>query len=197
MTEYVVTYVEVAPHAAPTAAAELRGFIAAARAAPGCEFCTALAELGYDGRFAIVEGWREEADLAAHGAAVEAFRRKLEALTAAPFDARRAVALSVATPAAGQAAIHVLTHVDVVPANKDAAVALVQQLARDSRAESALRCDVLQQASRPNHMTLWESWPDRAALEAHIAAAHTRAFRQSLAPLQGALYDQRLYQPVR
>jgi hypothetical protein len=28
-------------------------------------------------------------------------------------------------------------------------------------------------------------------------AAHTKEFRQKLSPLEGALYDERLYQPVR
>ena len=37
----------------------------------------------------------------------------------------------------------------------------------------------------------------RAAQNAHAAAEHTRAFRAKLVTLQGALYDERLYRPLR
>jgi quinol monooxygenase YgiN len=56
---------------------------------------------------------------------------------------------------------------------------------------------VLQQTSRPNHLTLVEAWRGRAALEAHEAAAHTRKFRDALLPMSGSLYDQRLYKAIR
>ena len=36
-------------------------------------------------------------------------------------------------------------------------------------------------------------WRNRAAYNAHIAAASTRDFREKLGPMSGALYDERLY----
>ena len=57
--------------------------------------------------------------------------------------------------------------------------------------------DVLQQDGRPNHFTLFEGWRDRKAFDASITAAHTKEFRQKLNPLEGALYDERLYQAIR
>ena len=59
-----------------------------------------------------------------------------------------------------------------------------------------LRYDVLQQSSRPNHLTLVEVWRGMAALEKHEVAAHTRKFREGLLPMSGSLYDQRLYQTI-
>ena len=53
--------------------------------------------------------------------------------------------------------------------------------------------DVLQQTNRPNHFTVVEAWADRTAFDAHVMAAHTRLFREQLAPMNGALYDERLY----
>jgi quinol monooxygenase YgiN len=44
---------------------------------------------------------------------------------------------------------------------------------------------------------LFEGWRDRKAFDASISAAHTKEFRQKLNPLEGALYDERLYQAVR
>jgi quinol monooxygenase YgiN len=52
---------------------------------------------------------------------------------------------------------------------------------------------VFQQKSRPNHFTVVEAWGNRKALADHVTAAHTRAFRQQLLPMAGALYDERLY----
>jgi quinol monooxygenase YgiN len=52
---------------------------------------------------------------------------------------------------------------------------------------------VVQQTNRPNHFTVVEVWRDRAAFDAHGMAAHTRRFREQLAPMSGALYDERLY----
>jgi len=39
-------------------------------------------------------------------------------------------------------------------------------------------------------------WKSRAALEAHEGAAHRARFRDTLAPMLGALYDERLYRPL-
>jgi quinol monooxygenase YgiN len=52
---------------------------------------------------------------------------------------------------------------------------------------------VVQQANRLNHVTVVAVWRDRAAFDAHGGAAHTRRFRAQLAPVSGALYDERLY----
>ena len=53
--------------------------------------------------------------------------------------------------------------------------------------------EVLQQANRVNHFTVVEEWANKKALDAHAQAAHTRAFRERLLPMQGALYDERFY----
>jgi quinol monooxygenase YgiN len=49
------------------------------------------------------------------------------------------------------------------------------------------------QASRPNHLTVVESWSNATAREAHISSSLARAFRQSLMPMSGSLYDEREY----
>jgi quinol monooxygenase YgiN len=56
---------------------------------------------------------------------------------------------------------------------------------------------VLQLPNRLNHFAVIETWRDRQTLEAHQAAAHTRDFRTKLAPMAGALYDERLYRLVQ
>jgi quinol monooxygenase YgiN len=78
--------------------------------------------------------------------------------------------------------------------HKDDCIALLRSMSGDTLKEPGnLRYDVFAQKNRPNHFTVVEGWADRKALADHAAAAHTRTFRQQLLPMQGALYDERLY----
>jgi quinol monooxygenase YgiN len=74
---------------------------------------------------------------------------------------------------------------------------LLQQLAEASRQEAGnLRFDVLQHAMRGNHFTVVEQWRTGDTLDAHVAAPHTRAYRDALQPLTGSPLDERVYAPV-
>jgi quinol monooxygenase YgiN len=198
---YVATYFEVAPAGSRKAAGLLRQFAAATRKEDGNAELTVLHESARPGRFAIVEAWRDKAALDAHGAAMKALGDKLQALFLAPFDARQFVPLAVAAPAAGAGGgnpVYVLTHVDVFPAGKDEVTTMVKQLAEDSRKDpGVLRFDAVVWDGHANHFHLIEAWSDRNALEAHMAADHTKQFRAKLLPFEGALYDERLYEVVK
>ena len=200
---YIVTYFEVGAAGASTTVGLLRQFAAATRKADGNAGFVALQETARAGRFAMVEVWRDKPALDAHAAAVGGLRDKLQPLFASPLDIRTNAGLAVAGPAIGSEpgagnAVYVLTHVDVFPAGKDQTIELLKQLADASRKESGnLRFDVLQQDGRANHLPLVEAWRDAGAQRAHAMAEHTRAFRAKLVPLQGALYDERLYTLIR
>lgn len=199
---YVVTYLDVAPPTATQAAALARQYAEASRKEAGNEAFDLLEEIGRANRFAILEAWRDKAAYDAHGAAspMTTFLAKLQPLSIGGTGIRVFGPLSVAAPTAqpDPEAVYVLTHVDVFPAGKDQAVELVKTLAEAARKDPGnLWFDVLQQDGRPNHFTLFEGWHDPKAFEASIAAAHTREFRQKLNPLEGALYDERLYHAVR
>ncbi len=60
-----------------------------------------------------------------------------------------------------------------------------------------LQFDVWQQVGRPNHFTVVESWNTRGAFDLHQMQKETREFRGKLAPMLGALYDERLYKPLK
>lgn len=65
-----------------------------------------------------------------------------------------------------------------------------------SKDDGNIRYEVLQQANRVNHFTVVEEWTSRKMFDAHVIAAHTRAFRKQLLPMEGALYDERLYESL-
>jgi len=198
---YVLTYFDAAPSAAGRTADVLRQFAASTRKEDGNGELTVLQEIGRPGRFAIVETWRDKAAREGHGAAAKALAEKLHPDISSPFSTRQFDAFSVAPPATGADpanGVAVLTHVDVFPAGKDEAAAQVKQLAQDSRKDAgAVRFDAIIMEGRPNHFHLIEVWRDQKAREAHVLADHTKQFRAKIVPLEGALYDERLYESIR
>ena len=177
-------------------------FVAASRKDPGNAGFEAFQEIGRPSRFALFEAWHDKAASDAHnkGPAATAFRDKLQSMLVGPFEVRLFDGFSIAGPSAqgGPLAVYVVTHVDVFPAGKDQAAALVTALAEAGRKMPGnLRFDVLQVVGRPNHFTLVQGWRDRKAFDDSLMAAPTRDFRQKLTPLEGALYDERLYHALR
>jgi quinol monooxygenase YgiN len=200
---YRITYFDVAPAASVKTAGLLRQFAAATRKQDGNTGFLALSEIARPGRFAVVEVWRDRAAADAH-AANSGLRDQLQPLFASPFDIRSNAGLDVAPPpvggeaGAGNAAVYVLTHVDVFPAGKDQTVDMLKTLAADSRKDPGnLRFDILQQDGRLNHLPIIEAWSSAGTQAAHTMAEHTRAYRAKLVTLQGALYDERLYKAIR
>ena len=199
---YAVTYFEAAAPDVAHALALTLQFAAASRKEPGNAGFEAFQELGRPSRFALFEAWRDKAAADAHdkGPAATAFRDKLQPVLVGPFEVRVFNGFSIAGPTAqgGPRAVYVVTHVDVFPAGKDQAAALVTALAEAGRKiPGNLRFDVLQVVGRANHFTLVQGWRDRKAFDDSLTAASTRDFRQKLTPLEGALYDERLYRALR
>ncbi len=199
---YTVAYIQVAASSASQAARLARQLAACGREDPGNAGFEALAEIGRPNRLALLAGWCGEAAAKAHaaGAAASGFDDQLQPILASPLEVRSFDGLTVERPAGpgGSAAIWVLTHIDVFPAGKDRAADLARSLAAAGRdREGNLRFDVLRWNGHPNHFTLIEGWRDREAFEANAMAARTRDFRRQLTPLEGALYDERLYCALR
>jgi len=199
---YIVTYFDVAPAAAQQSAAILRDLVQASRKEDGNAGFEAFEEIERPSRFAILETWRDKknADAHAEGPAASAFKSKLQPLMIGGFGVRPHGGLSVGAPK-GQVppdAVYALTHVDVFPMHKDQAIELVKTRAEAARNDNGnLRYDVVQWDGHPNHFTLVEVWRDRKAFDAAVTSPHNKAFRDKLTPLEGALYDERLYQVVR
>jgi quinol monooxygenase YgiN len=197
---YTVAYIEAAPSSVRSAVAALRELRDASRKEAGNKSFEVLQRIGQPQQFAILEVWSDAKAQANHAAAAGTvqLREKLKRYLAAPIDERLNTGLAVGgSKASNTGAIYVLTHVDLIGAKKDEGIAALKQLSLESAQDAGLlRYDVLQQTSRPNHLTLVEVWRGKAALEKHEGAAHTRKFREALLPMSGSLYDQRLYRTV-
>jgi quinol monooxygenase YgiN len=199
-SSYVVSYIEVTPSARTATLHLLRAMRAGSRTEAGNNGFDILQRAGRPGHFAMLESWKDAMTQADHAAAAgtRRFLDKLKPLLAAPIDERLHTGFLVGRPSvAGARAVYALTHVDLIGAKKDEGLAALKQLSADSAKDAGLRrFDILQQTSRPNHLTLVEAWRGKAAFEEHEAAGHTRKFRDALLPMSGSLYDQRLYRTI-
>ncbi len=91
----------------------------------------------------------------------------------------------------------IVTHIDVMPTYSDAANKAIQKYAADSRKEpGAVSIEGLVQDGRANHFSIVEVWQSREAFEAHSGQAHTREFRETLHPMLGAPFDERLHEVI-
>jgi quinol monooxygenase YgiN len=198
---YLATYVEVMPNAVAPGIALLQQYRDAISKEDGNLRAKALAEIDRPNRFVVVEARRDKAALDAHGqsAATLKFRDKLKPIADAPYDERinNALYVTQGKNESQSGAIYVATHVDVIPAGKDDCMAALKAMSVDTASDPGnISYEVLQQANRGNHFTVIEAWTNRKALDAHAMAAHTRAFRERISPVAGALYDERIYKAL-
>ena len=197
---HVATYVEVAAASAKDGAKLLAQYRDASRKENDNMRADTAQEIGRTNRFVVVEIWKDQAALDAHGksAGTVAFRDKLKTMQNAPYDERVHNGFNVGPngPVA-KGAIVVVSHVDVPPPKKDEVIAALNPLADASRKGGGnLRFEVDQQTSRPNHFTVIEAWKDKKAYDGSRSADAQRAFRDKLGPILGALYDERVYRAL-
>lgn len=199
-TLYTVTYIEVGPVLAKVAAGTLRAYRDAGRSEPGVTSLEVLQRIDRPNQFVVLGTWTDQKAFDAHNAgdATRKLNEKLETLLAAPNDTRQHSGLAVAPAKAGKDPLYAVTHVDVIPPQKDNGVNAVEQLADQSRKHTGnLLFDVWQQTNRPNHFTVVEAWTNNGAFSLHQMQKETRDFRTKLAPMSGALYDERLYKAIK
>lgn len=195
---YLATYVEVVANAPAAAVTLLKRYRDASRKDDGNLRFDVLQETARPNRFVILEAWKDKTALDSHAnaAATQQFRAGLKDIAAAPYDQRvtRALFAEQGRSASRAGIIYVVTHVDVIPPGKDGAMAALKAMSTEIAGDVGnVSYDVLQQTDHDNHFTVVEAWSGRKAFAAHVAAAHTRRFRDQLAPLLGALYDERVY----
>ena len=192
---YVVAYLELRPNAQSEGAALLRSWQEAQRRAPGNLRAELVRSPTRPGQFVVIAAWRDKAAFDAAAGSTQELREKLHALRDSPEDDRFHSGFSIGKLDTPRGALYVVTHVDVVPPRREDAQAALKILGDANRAaDGNLRYEVLQQTNRLNHFTVVETWRSRQAFDANSMSSHQREFRDKLAPMAGALYDERLYE---
>jgi quinol monooxygenase YgiN len=197
---YVATYFEVQPASVEAGATLITRYVRETSRAPGNLRADAFREIGRGNRFVVIEAWSEQASFDDHESAAptQAFREDIGKIRRAPLDQRVNSGFAIDTwpQTTERDSVFVVTHVDVPPPSREAAEGLLLRLVEASRADAGnTGYDIYQQyAPRTNHFTVFAGWRNRAAFDADGNSSHWGAFRDSLAPMLGALYDERLYQ---
>jgi quinol monooxygenase YgiN len=200
---HIVRYIDVAPDSRLVVPRLLKALADESLKEAGAVRFEVVQRTAPASQFATIEEWKDQQSLDAHmGAArTKQFLDQMGQYLIAPIDTRTCAALDVVPPPEGRirrGRRYIITHVDVNPPTKDQAIEALKTLAAASRKEEEnIRFDVLAQNVRSgNHFELIEIWRNQKADDAHEIAAQTKDFRKTLAPLTGALYDQRWYRPL-
>ena len=199
---YGVTTLDVAPDAAGQGVVLLRQYRDGALKQAGNMGVTLLQEVDWPNRFAIYEGWKDQAAYDANEKATHSaeLRDKLKPIGGAPYDRRdyHVIAVGPSQSAAGADTIYMHLHLDVFPPGIDATLAAAKAVAEAARkGEGNLRYDVVRSIKPPqSHTTFLAAWQNRKAFEAYENSAYARQFRDTVGPLLGSPFDDRLYVPI-
>jgi quinol monooxygenase YgiN len=192
-----VSYVEVMASSTATATAALKRYRDASRMQDGYVRVDLFEQVGRPGHFALVETWRDQKAFDARTAVQKSLQDALQPIRVSDYDQRpyKTLSIGAAPPAANSRAISVVSHVDVTPDPRVAT--MLKRLAEASRQdEGNVRFDVLQHMMRANHFTVIETWQNQKAFDAHVAAAHTKQYRDELQPMTGSPLDERVYKAI-
>jgi quinol monooxygenase YgiN len=199
-TFYAVSYVETRSASAKTAIDAFRRYRDASRMNDGFGRIELFEQIGRPGHFVVLETWRDQKGFDARDPAIQKeLLAALESIRVSGYDQRPYKALATASgPATGDgSSVYVISHVDIAPQSQIPAPEVLRKQAEASRKEPGnLRFDVVQHTMRGNHFTVIEGWRDQQALDAHVAAAHTRQYRDTLQPGTGSPLDERVYKAI-
>jgi quinol monooxygenase YgiN len=190
-----VTYIEVMPSASQRAIAAFTEYAAGGKHDGYIRF-ELFQQAARDGRFVVVETWRDQKAFDARDVGIEKqLLDKLQQIRVSDYDRRPYRTLTAAPSSANRNSVYVISHVDF--AGYPPGPMLVQKHAEESRRdEGNQRFDVLQGPMRMNHLTVIEAWQNQRTLDAHAAAAHTKQYRDVLGPVTGSPLDERLFNSV-
>jgi len=194
-TFYAVSYVETTGSSTTAAVAAFKQYRDDSRPQDGFIRAEFFEQIGRPGHFAVIETWRDQKTFDGRDALPQKrLTDALQPIRVSGYDQRPYKTLAVGTgqPPSGRQIVYVISHVDVTP-NPQVPV-LLRQLAEASRKEPGnLRFDVLLHTMRGNHFTVIEAWRNQQALDAHVAAAQTKQYRDTLQPLTGSPLDERTF----
>jgi quinol monooxygenase YgiN len=204
---YIISYIEAATGSQEKTAALLKAWAETVRKNPDNLGFAPLQRRDPANHFAIVEMWKDIKAFEAQAASPEGqqFKAALNAMLIAPYDERPHSVLAadlarskLVIETAGPDAVFAVTHVDVIPPKKEDGIAATKGLFEPgSKGAGNLAFDVLQQNSRPNHMTLFEAWKTAGDMAVNAGQDYMKSYRFALGPMSGALFDHRTYRIIR
>jgi quinol monooxygenase YgiN len=198
---YALIYFEFSPSAMMNAIAAMRTYRDASRREPGAMTVDTYQEAGHPHRFILREIWRDRAafDVHAMAASTTQFNSAIKPIHFGNPQVGVHIPYWMSpTKPAGANDVFVISHIDVggmnVPRLKTMLDALGPATANDS---GLVRYEILDEVpAHPNHFRFFEQWSSEANWAAHHTSAHARQFRDSVTPILGTPYDQRLYRLV-
>jgi len=102
--------------------------------------------------------------------------------------------VSIEAARAQDAAVYIVSYIDVAPATRGTAVGALRQLATASRKDDGnMRFEILQRIVPSNQFAIVAIWKDQKAYEAHLAAAHSKEFRNKIKPHLISAIDDRVH----
>jgi quinol monooxygenase YgiN len=102
--------------------------------------------------------------------------------------------VSVPAAHAQDTAVYVVSYIDVAPGARGSAVGALRQLANASRKDDGnTRFEVLQRIAPSNQFAIVATWKDQKAYEAHLAAGHSKEFRDKIKPSLISAIDDRVH----
>jgi autoinducer 2-degrading protein len=115
---------------------------------------------------------------------------------------RRLLLLLISTVLLGAQALsdgaaYSVAYVDIVPASRTAAIAAIKQYRDASRKDGGFqRIELFEQAGRPAHFCIIETWASSKDIDAHAASANSKDFRTKIDSMRLSDYDQRPYKTL-
>ena len=196
-TFYSVAYVEVKPSSRTAAVTALKQYRDATHRDDNNIRLELFEQADRAGHLLIVETWKTSAAFDAKAAARKQLMDQFDVMRTSGWDARPYKTLTVASGSAEASgkSVYVISHVDVAPDPKVAA--MLTTLAEASRKEEGnVRFDVLLHTMRSNHFQVIETWQNQKALDNHAAAAHTKKYRDDIQAALGSPLDERVYKAI-
>jgi quinol monooxygenase YgiN len=157
-----------------------------------------MQEISRPERFVVLEGEPSTASTAAKTES-HAWTDGLKDDLAAPPDRRLNHEFDETDTASGlqvdvRANFYVVAHMDIASQDRVGVEASLRKLAAAvRRSDGNLGFEILQQTDRPNHFSLIGAWLAESPFRAFAASAAARDFRQTIGPLLGSPYDERLF----
>ena len=90
-----------------------------------------------------------------------------------------------------------VAYVDILPASRIAAITALKQYRDASRKDDGFqRIEFFEQAGRPAHFCIIETWANSGDLDTHAASANAKDFRNKIDSMRLSDYDQRPYKTL-